>query len=284
MSRPSVIVVNSLVARGSVGGRASVFALERLGFPVIFVPTVVLPWHPGHGRATRMEPDAAPFAALLADLAAAPWLSEVAAVLTGYFGHADQVAPTARLLAAVKAANQQAVHLCDPIIGDTGGLFQPQAVAAAIRDHLLPLADIITPNRFELGWLGGVATDAQADIVAAARRLAPPEVIVTSADADADKSTIATLVSGPTGAFRLTHRWLPDNTVHGTGDLFAALHLGHRLAGTAPEAAAARAASTVCAMVETASHDGLDELPLASRQDAIVAPARDVGITKIAGG
>ena len=58
MDKPSVIVVNSLVARGGVGGRASVFALERLGFPVIFVPTLVLPWHPGHGRATRMEPDA----------------------------------------------------------------------------------------------------------------------------------------------------------------------------------------------------------------------------------
>ena len=55
MPKPTVIVVNSLVARGSVGGRASVFALERLGFPVVFVPTVVLSWHPGHGRATRMR-------------------------------------------------------------------------------------------------------------------------------------------------------------------------------------------------------------------------------------
>ena len=276
MDKPSVIVVNSLVARGSVGGRASVFALERLGFPVIFLPTLVLPWHLGHGRAARLEPDAATFAALADDIAGAAWLGEVGAVLTGYFGHAGEVAPTARLVAAVKAANPEAIHLCDPIIGDTGGLFQPQAVAIAIRDHLLPLADIATPNRFELGWLAG-ADDG--DSIAAARRLGPREVIVTSATTHAD--SIETLVAAPAGNFRITHRWVPDNTVHGTGDLFAALYLGHRLDGAKPEDAAARATSAVCSMVEMASRAGLDEMPLAAGQHAIAAPATGVTIEKL---
>ncbi len=280
MDKPSVIVVNSLVARGGVGGRASVFALERLGFPVIFVPTLVLPWHPGHGHATRMEPDTATFAALLADLAAAPWLSEVGAVLTGYFGHAGEVAPTARLVAAVKAANRQAIHLCDPIIGDTGGLFQPEAVASAIRDRLLPLADIATPNRFELGWLAGATTDTRPGIVTAARRLGPGEVVVTSAAADEASRTIETLLVGPASAVSLTHRWTVANAVHGTGDLFAALYLGHRLNGAVPEDAAASAASAVRTMVEAANRDGLDEMPLAARQEAILAPATAIHITR----
>ena len=284
MSKPTVIVVNSLVARGSVGGRASLFALERLGFPVILAPTVVLPWHLGHGRASRMEPDAATFAGLTADLAGAPWLGEVGAVLTGYFGHAGEVAPAARLVAAVKAANPRALHLCDPIIGDTGGLFQPETVATAIRDTLLPLADIATPNRFELGWLTGTVTDTEAAIIAAARRLGPAEVLVTSAQASADNQTIATLVSTPSGAVRLTHRFLSDNAVHGTGDLFAALHLGHRLSGEAPEMAAARAAGAVCAMIAAANRDGLDELPLAAAQDALLAPATGVSLAKIVDG
>ncbi len=280
MLRPSVIVISSLVARGSVGGRASVFALERLGFPVIFVPTVVLPWHPGHGRASRLVPDTATFAALLADIAGAPWLATVGAVLTGYFGHADQVAPAARLVTRLKAANPQALHLCDPIIGDTGGRFQPEAVAVAIRDRLLPFADIATPNCFEVGWLTGAGDHG----AAAARRLGPPEVVVTSAAADPASRTLDTLVAAPAGSFRLTHRWLADNAVHGTGDLFAALYLGHRLAGAAPGEAAARAAGTVLTMVETAQRDGLDELPLAAAQDAILAPAAFVSITKIVDG
>ena len=68
----AVIVVSSHVARGSVGNRAAVFALETLGHPVWAVPTVLLPWHPGHGRATRIVPDADQFSAFVKDLERAP--------------------------------------------------------------------------------------------------------------------------------------------------------------------------------------------------------------------
>ena len=68
----AVIVISSHVARGSVGNRAAVFALETLGHPVWAVPTVILPWHPGHGRATRIVPEPEQFAALMKDLERAP--------------------------------------------------------------------------------------------------------------------------------------------------------------------------------------------------------------------
>ncbi len=74
----AVIVISSHVVRGSVGNRAAVFALETLGFPVWAVPTVILPWHPGHGRATRIVPPLDQFKAMMADLERAPWLGEVA--------------------------------------------------------------------------------------------------------------------------------------------------------------------------------------------------------------
>ena len=179
MLKPAVIVVNSHVARGSVGGRASVFALERMGFPVWSVPTVVLPWHLGHSRASRVAPDAAGFTGIMADLAGARWLGEVIGILSGYFGTADQVGPVAALAAAAKARHPGARFLCDPILGDSDGLFQPEAMVAAIRDQLLPLADIATPNRHELGWLTGLPIDDNTQLIAAARRLGPGEVVVT---------------------------------------------------------------------------------------------------------
>ena len=121
----AVIVVSSHVARGSVGNRAAVFALETLGFPVWAVPTVVLPWHPGHGRATRIVPPPGEFAALMKDLERAPWLGEVAAILSGYLGDASQAAAVASLVDAVRAKNGRAVYVCDPVIGDLGGLYVP---------------------------------------------------------------------------------------------------------------------------------------------------------------
>ena len=126
-------------------------------------------------------PDQAAFAALVADLAGAPWLGEVGAILSGYFGDADAGRAGRRLVAAVKARNPAALYLCDPVIGDSDGLFQPEAIAAAIRDRLLPLADIATPNRYELA--GSPAKPSTTTTRSSPRRgaLGPREVVVTSA-------------------------------------------------------------------------------------------------------
>jgi pyridoxine kinase len=278
--KPAVIVVNSHVARGGVGGRAGVFALERLGFPVWSVPTLLLPWHLGHGRASRIAPDPADFGALLADLAGAPWLGEIGAILTGYFGGADQVLPVARLIEAVKAVNPAAIYLCDPIIGDSEGLFQPETVAAAVRDHLIPRADIATPNRHELDWLTGREAGDNIGLIEAARALGPGEIAVTSAFAD--KGRIGNLVVDAGTATLATHPVRAD-VPHGTGDLFAALYLGQRLAPMAAADALARAASATVRLIDLAADLNADEMPLAAGQEAFQAPPEAVDLTVLEG-
>ncbi|MEJ0011126.1 MAG: PfkB family carbohydrate kinase [Bauldia sp.] len=278
MPKSAVIVVNSLVARGAIGGRASVFALERLGFPVWSVPTVVLPWHPGHGRASRIAPDNAGFGALLADLGKAKWLGEVGALLAGYFGTIDQVAAAAELMRTLKAGNAAALFLCDPNIGDYYGLFQPEAMVVALRDLAMPLADIATPNRYELGWLTGMPIGDNAALIAAARKLGPREVLVTSAHA-AD-GEIGTLLVTAEGTHLAVHRSIADEP-HGTGDLFAALYLAHRLDGVRPEAALERATSAVLRLVALAADTGADEMPLAAGQEAFLAAPAGVTVTRL---
>jgi len=254
---PSVIVVNSLVARGSVGGRASCFVLERLGFPVTFVPTVLLPWHPGHGPGTRIVVGPA----LLADVAGAPG-GPVAGCLTGYFGDASQVAAAERLVAGLRAKGG-ALVLCDPVVGDAGRFYVGEEVRTAVR-ALARRADIVTPNRFELAFLAGTESLADnAALVAAARSLGRPEVVVTSAFAAAGET--ANLLVTPDAALAVVHRQVP-RAPNGTGDLIAALYLGRRLGGAAPQAALVRAAGATLRMVEMA--DGAAELPLAAGQAA----------------
>ncbi|MEQ9245392.1 MAG: pyridoxal kinase, partial [Nitratireductor sp.] len=179
----AVIVISSHVARGSVGNRAAVFTLEALGFPVWAVPTVILPWHPGHGPATRIVPEPDQFARFMNDLENAPWLSEVSAVLTGYLGNPEQAEAIAGLVETLKASNPAARYVCDPVLGDRGGLYVPEATAAAIRDRLLPLADIATPNRYELAWLTGVDIDGTETAIRAARKAPPADEMLTSAPA-----------------------------------------------------------------------------------------------------
>ena len=147
----------------------------------------ILPWHPGHGKATRIETGGGDFAALVGDLRTAPRLGEIGGGLTGYFGDADQVEAVASLIQATTAENS-ALYLCDPVIGDKGGLFRPEPLAVAIRDRLLPLADIATPNRHELEWLAGKSLADNDALVAAAMNLGPKEVVVTSAFASARRN------------------------------------------------------------------------------------------------
>lgn len=275
----AVIVLSSHVARGAVGNRAAVFALERLGHPVWAVPTVTLPWHPGHGPATRIVPDAQQFAAFLGDLAAAPWLGEVAAVLSGYLGAAHQAAPIAALVAAARARNSDLVYLCDPVIGDAGGLYVPQATAAAIRDTLLPVADIATPNRFELGWLVGETPRTLDATVAAARRLGPPQVLVTSAPC-AEPATTGSLLVGPSGATLAAHAAVADPP-NGPGDLTAALFLARLIGGAAPEAALAAATASVADILAHAARAGADELALQAEAERLVRPRATVRLSAV---
>ena len=142
----AVIVISSHVVRGSVGNRAAVFALETLGHQVWALPTIVLPWHPGHGRSTRLTFDEADFDAAIDDLIRAPWIGEVKAVLSGYFGNAAQARSVAKLITALREKNPDVVYVCDPVMGDLGGLYVPETTAEAIRDHLIPLASVATPK------------------------------------------------------------------------------------------------------------------------------------------
>lgn len=269
-SARAVIVVSSHVVRGTVGNRAAVFALEALGLPVWAMPTVVLPWHPGHGRATRITPAPVEFSALLADLAAAPWLGEVGAVLSGYLGGPEQAEAIARLVGAVRAKNPQAYYLCDPVIGDARGLYVPEATALAIRDLLLPLADIATPNRFELEWLADQALPDNAFLASAAQQLGPATMLVTSAHA-ATPGFIGNLLVTAHETVLAEHRAVA-NAPSGTGDLVAALFLGRLLAGESREQALRLATAAVFEVLARAVRRGANELMLETDAQSLIRP------------
>jgi pyridoxine kinase len=273
-----VIVVNSHVASGSVGGRASVFVLEHMGFPVCSLPTVQLAWHAGHGLSTRIAPPTAAFAALIGDIVGAPWLGTVGGLLTGYLAEAGQVQPIAQMIGALKERNPDALILCDPIIGDSNGLFRPADLAGAIRARLLPLADIATPNRFELAWLAGREPRDNRELIAAARGLGPAEVIVTSAFAS--EGEIGNLLVAGDGVMLASHRLAP-HVPHGTGDLLAAVYLARRLDGAAPAVALEHAVSITRRLIDLAKLAGDDELPLAAARAAMDEMPAGVGMARI---
>ncbi|MDZ7822910.1 MAG: pyridoxal kinase [Ahrensia sp.] len=278
----TIVAISSHVVRGAIGNRAIVFALETLGFPVWSVPTVILPWHPGHGPATRIKPDEAEFRALLADLAGSKFGSEVRAVISGYMGSVGQVEATAEFVRRMKSVNPSLFYVCDPVIGDVGGLYVKVEIAAAMRTHLLPLADLITPNRFELAWLLDKNFASNDDIVAAVR--APEsglkQVLATSAFAML-KASIGNLYIDNSTAILAEHAQMV-HAPNGTGDLTAALFSARILSGSAPEQALQLTTQSVSELLQRTAMRGADELTLALDAACLRRPTATVHMRKIA--
>lgn len=279
MSRGAVIVISSHVVRGSVGNRAAVFALEALGHPVWALPTIVLPWHPGHGPATRLRFADDDFDSAVDDLIRAPWLGEVSAILTGYFGSPRQPAAVERLVRAAKERNPQLTYVCDPVMGDLGGLYIPVETASAIREHLIPIADIATPNRYELQWLAGGELSSNQQIIDAALSLGPKRMLVTSAVPMMAGGTGNLLLSGRS-ALLAEHR-LIDNPPNGLGDLLAAVFLARLLDGVDEETALRTATASVFEILARTAKRGGDELALESDASSLSTPMAMVQLRRL---
>jgi pyridoxine kinase len=265
-----IIAISSHVVRGSVGNRAIVFSLETMGHPVWSMPTVILPWHPGHGPSTRILIEESLFAAAIDDIIASAWAKNIKAVITGYFGACGQIASVAKLVSALKARNSELLYLCDPVIGDIKGLYVPETIANAIRDQLLPIADIATPNRYELGWLSGADLHSNAEIMEAALSLGPRRVLVTSA---------VPMMTGGIGNLLLTERHamlaehrMVGNPPNGLGDLTAALFLSRLLKGESEERALQMTTASVFEILARSVKRGADELMLSEDYSSFAAP------------
>lgn len=274
----AVIVISSHVARGSVGNRAAVFALETLGYPVWAVPTVILPWHTGHGPSTRIVPTIEQFAAFMRDLSGTPWLGEVTAVLSGYLGNAEQADGVAALVQQVKARNPTALYVCDPVMGDLGGLYVPEATAKAMREVLLPIADVATPNRYELEWLAGRTLDDIPAVIEAARTVGPSRMLVTSAPGRT-AGDMGNLLVTRDSALLAEHRRI-SGPPSGMGDLTSSVFLARLLAGESDEEAVRTTTATVYEMLGRAADRGGDELQLETDAKSLSRPTATVTLRR----
>jgi pyridoxine kinase len=167
-------------------------------------------------------------------------------------------------------------------MGDIGlGYYVRAGIPEFFRDRALALADIVTPNRFELEWLtGGLVTSlAEAGRAAEAlRRRGPRIVLATSLDSNGDQ--VAAVAAGPEGVWAVETPRLPIEAT-GCGDAVAALFLGWLLKGqSVPEALAATIAA-IYGVIEATMRAGGGELALIAAQEELVSPSRPVSVRRL---
>ncbi len=220
-----VLAISSQVIFGPVGLNCIVPALQSGGHEVLAIPTILLSNHPGHGRPEGRATAPSELAAMIAALEKLGAFENLDAVITGYFANAEQIEIVAALITRLKCK----IVLIDPVLGDHGKLYVGQPVAEAIRDQLLPLATILTPNAFELSWLTGLSTQNGVEAIQAAKSIKVDEVIVTSVvKSAAELSTVQ--ISGE--EVETITSPIEAKVPNGTGDFLSGLYLSGLLSDT----------------------------------------------------
>jgi pyridoxine kinase len=279
---PIVLSVQSWVACGNVGNGAALFPLQRLGIETWSLNTVAFSNHTGYGKWRGAAVPASEIASLFEGIAELGILPRCDAVLSGYLGDPEIGPVLLDIVGRVKAANPRALYCCDPVMGDIGpGWYVSASVPEWYREQALAVADIATPNRFELEWLTGsrIGTLAEAAVAAAAlRRKGPRIVLVTSLEPAADR--VAVLAAEPEGAWVVeTPRLAIEAT--GCGDAVAALFLAWLLKGKPVPEALALTVAAIWGVVEATVAAGGGELALIAAQDELVRPSRTILTQKL---
>jgi pyridoxine kinase len=279
---PTVLSIQSWVACGNVGNTAALFPLQRLGFETWSLNTVTFSNHTGYGKWRGDAVPAAEIANLFEGIAELGILSRCDAVLSGYLGEAEAGPVLLDIVARIKEANPRALFACDPVMGDFGpGWYVRTGIPEFYRDHAVAVADIMTPNRFELEWLTGSRVGTLVEAGAAAARLqsqGPGIVLVTSLEPASDR--VAVVAAGPDGVWAAETPRLPIEAT-GCGDAVAALFLGWLLKGKPlPEALAATIAA-IYGVIEATMRSADGELALVAAQDELVSPTRSVSIKQL---
>jgi pyridoxine kinase len=271
----NILSVQSHVAYGHVGNSAAVFALQRLGCEVWPVHTVQFSNHTGYGGWKGEVFSAGMIDAVVEGIAERGVLASCEGVLSGYVGSPEIGAAISRAVGRVKAANHSAVYCCDPVIGNRWrGVFVQKGVPEFFRESAVPLAQIITPNHFELDRLIGDDSVEMAQVVSAIGLLhvrGPAAILVTSVEVNETPPNHIDVLASDSDAQYLVRTPKLAVAGNGAGDIIAALFLYHYLRSGSVAEALAWSTSSVFGLLKRSS--GGAEIALIVAQDELVAPS-----------
>lgn len=221
-----VLSIQSTVVLGYVGNKVASFTLQVLGYDVCPVNSVQLSNHTEYGYFKGQVLNAEDLESLYEGLKHNKINGLFSHILTGYVGSKSFLEKVAEIIQDIRTSNPALTYVCDPVMGDHGHLYVPEDLMVVYRDIITPLADIITPNQFELELLTGTKVSSEAEAFEAMQILhnrGPATVVLSSTDLGTDGVLVALascVKSGEKECYRVEMPYL-DAIFVGTGDLFA---------------------------------------------------------------
>lgn len=225
-----VLSIQSHVVSGYVGNKSATFPLQVLGFDVDPINSVQFSNHTGYESIKGQVLNAGDLEALYSGLKTND-INHYSHLLTGYIGSKSFLLAVKDVILDLKKTNPKLIYVCDPVMGDNGVLYVPEDLLPVYQEHIIPHADIITPNQYETELLTGIkVTDIESakQAIKCLHKMGAKTVIISSSELGSNKKVLICFASSSTnGKAELIQVDIPTIQAEftGTGDLFAALLL-----------------------------------------------------------
>lgn len=268
-----ILSIQSTVAFGFVGNRVAVPVITRCGHYPIAVDTMQLAAHPGHGVIAGGPPPTDQFSAILAALPQLDIFGACPCVITGYLGAVAQIDPIATVLDHWRDVRPAGQYILDPVLGDNGRIYVSDGLVQSVRAGLLPRANYVTPNQFELGLLAGRPVANSDDASAAAHQLLdqhPQLQAVVATGIIGDDGCVHDHFIGRDDAVSLAYTKRVAG-IPGGGDLVTALFASHCASGLSAHDSFVAASRTAHKIID-ASTSHLD-IALLNHLDSVMPDA-----------
>lgn len=281
----NILSIQSHVTFGHVGNSAAVFPLQRAGHEVWPIHTVNFSNHTGYGDWGGPMIPAEEVTAIVDGIEKRGAFPRIDAILSGYQGGPDIAGAIVDAVNRIKAVNPKALYACDPVMGNAkSGCFVSDEIPPLLRDKVVPVADIITPNQFELGYLTDSEVGTLEQTLAAVKRaqeIGPKTVLVTSVQRpETGEDEIEMLAVDGERAFLVSTPKLPFKR-NGSGDVTASLFTGHYVETHDAKEALKRTASSVFDLLQNTYEADSQELLLIESQEVFAHPQLQFQVTEL---
>ncbi|GEA51602.1 pyridoxal kinase PdxY [Vibrio inusitatus NBRC 102082] len=272
-----IISIQSHVVYGSAGNSSAVFPLQRLGFNVWPIHTVQFSNHTQYPQGwTGDKFDPSTIGELRQGLSNIDALEKCHAVLSGYLGSSGQTHEVLKLVNEVRSANPEAIYVCDPVMGDAEkGCVVSEEVTGDLVNHLMPAADVIVPNQFELSCFTQMKISCLDDAIAACQKALTqgPKVVLVKHLHSISSDQFIMILATKEGFYMVERPLLSfERQPVGVGDLISALFTGGLLKGLPAVEAFVHANNACFAVLKETSDSGEWELQTVAAQQSLVEP------------
>jgi len=230
MSTPRILSIQSHVVCGYVGNKSSVFPLHLHGFQVDAINSVQLSNHTGYSKGIKGQILKAQDITDLYTGLKENNLNFYNYVTTGYVGDPSFLETLARTVTDLREKNPDIKYVCDPVMGDEGHFYVPEALLSVYQKSIVPMADVLLPNQFEAEKLSGMSITCEADGWKVCDKLhsqgKAETVVITSGEIGDNPEQIVSLGSFNRGETKVKV-CIPriPSSFTGSGDVFAASFL-----------------------------------------------------------